>query len=402
MSLDQNALLRSEIVVNPYPFYHRLRSQDPVHWSELWGGWVLTRYADVVSALQDQRLSSARSNLVMGQLPAAMRDGMGPLQGYMSMSIGFSDPPDHTRRRAVIKGVLTPRVFEAMRPHIQDLVDNLLDAVEGSGRMDVIRDFAYPLPITVICEMLGVPPEDRAQFKTMVDDLVALMGIGRVLPGTAERAQQSVVELSGYFSRIVAQHRGSPNGNLMGALVAGLDQGHLLSEEELIVNCIALFMGGHETTRSLIGNGLLALLQNPDQLGKLRDDPSLIVTAVEELLRYNSPLQRAVRVAKEDLEIGGKQIQQGQLVLAMLGAANRDPEQFPDPDRLDITRQENRHVAFGHGTRFCLGAPLARIEGQIAINTVLRRMPRLRLASEALEWEDNMAFRCLKSLPVLA
>ena len=266
--------------------------------------------------------------------------------------------------------------------------------------MDVIRDLAFPLPSTVIAEMLGIRPEDRDQFKKWSADITSFLGNVRVVAETVGAAQKSSLELSEYLKEVITQLRDDPKENLLSALVGVEEHGDTFSEEELYSMCILLIFTGHETTTNLIGNGMLALLQNPDQMQKLKDDPSLIVSAVEELLRYDSPIQTTSRIALEDSEIGGKQIRRGENVSPILGAANRDPEQFSDPNRLDITRKQNRQIAFGLGLHFCLGAALARLEGQIVISTALRRMPKLQLGTEELQWRENPIFRGLKSLPI--
>ena len=288
-------------------------------------------------------------------------------------------------------------MVEAMRPRIQEIAYELLDVVQDRKNMDIINDFAYPLPGTVIAEMLGLPPEDGERFKMWADDIRAFLGTGRAKLDETRQAQRSLREMTDEVSRFVAERHQSPKEDLISALVAVEESGDVLNEEELLGMCVSFLVAGHETT-DLIGNGLLALLQNPDQLQRLSTNPTLINAAVEELLRYDSPVQRDWGVATEDIEIGGKRISEGQIVLQMLGAANRDPEQFPEPDRLDLTRQGSRHVAFGMGFRSCLGAPLARIEGQVAINTLLHRMPDLQLADKVFDRRENMAFRSLKSL----
>jgi cytochrome P450 len=313
----------------------------------------------------------------------------------------FQDPPDHTRLRSLVNKAFTSRVVEAMRLRIQATVEGLLDAVQSRRQMDLIHDFAYPLPAITIAEMLGVPPEARNQFKGWADDVVAFLGTGRAQLDILERGQQSVLALTEWLRNLIAQHRRQPKADLLSLLISAEEQGDVLSEMELVGICISLLTAGHETTTNLIGNGLLALLQHPAQQQQLQENPDLIVAATEELLRYNSPVQRNWRVIKENIELGGQQMSRGQLVFAMLGAANRDPAQFPDPDRLDFDRRENRHVAFGYGIHFCVGAPLARLEGQIAINTILHRLPGLRLVNERPVWLENMAFRGLKSLPVV-
>ncbi len=400
--LDQ-LLCSPQFYTNPYPIYHQFRSAAPVHWSEVWNCWVLTRYADVVAVLRDPHYfsSAGRITLFLNQLPEETRATLRPLDEHFSAQMVFQDPPDHTRLRGLVNKAFTSRVVEAIRPQIQTTVDVLLDAVQPSGQMDLIHDFAYPLPAITIAEMLGVPPEARDQFKQWADDVVAFLGTGRAKLDVLELGQRSVLALTDWLRELIAQRRYSPKADLLSLLIATEEQGDVLGEAELVGICISLLTAGHETTTNLIGNGLLALLQHPTQRQQLQHNPDLIVAAVEELLRYDSPVQRNWRVVKEELQLGGQQMSRGQLVFAMLGAANRDPAQFPDPDRLDFHRRDNRHIAFGYGIHFCVGAPLARLEGQIAINTILRRLPGLRLANEAPVWLENMAFRGLKSLPVV-
>jgi cytochrome P450 len=316
------------------------------------------------------------------------------------------DPPDHTRLRGLVNKAFTPRVVENMRTLVQTLVDQMLDAVQQQGHMDVMADLANPLPATVIAELLGVPGADHQQFKEWSDDVaVALSGIDsgatkEELQALYITAQNSVLELSSYFRERVIELRRQPQEHLLSALVQAEEQGDRLTEDELFANCVLLMIAGHETTTNLIGNGLLALLQHPAQLEELRLNPDLIASAVEELVRYESPVQKMGRIALADIQIGGKEIQKGQLVVFSFAAANRDPEVFASPNELELARKPNRHLSFGHGLHYCVGAALARLEGQITINTVLRRLPKLRLAGENLEWHRNFTLRGLKSLPV--
>jgi cytochrome P450 len=388
--------LLPEFHANPYPFYRRLREADPVHHSAL-GIWVLTRYDDVVMILRDPRFGrEGMAELLEARLGAA------PARPANTRDMLFRDPPDHTRLRALVSRAFTPRVAEAMRPHIQEIVDGLLDRVEGARGMDVIEDLAYPLPVTVICEMLGVPTADRDVFKQWSADIARSLDAA-ILPAGSEvitRGQEAGEALREYFRSLIAVRRKRPQPDLLSALIAAEEQGDKLSEPELVATCALLLIAGHETTVNLIGNGLFALLRHPDQLQALADDPALIQTGVEELLRFDGPVQRTGRMTMADVEIDGRQIPKGSIVAAVIGAANRDPAHFPDPDRLDVARQENRHIAFGFGIHFCLGAPLARIEGQVAIGTLLRRMPALKLVSDTPEWRESSVLRGLKTLPV--
>jgi pimeloyl-[acyl-carrier protein] synthase len=388
--------LLPEFHANPYPFYRRLREEDPVHLSPL-GVWVLTRYEDAVMVLRDPRFGrEGIAELAEARLGAAR------VRPTNARDMLFRDPPDHTRLRALVSRAFTPRVVEAMRPHIQEIVDGLLDRVEGAHAMDVIEDLAYPVPVRVICEMLGVPPADQEVFRHWSADIARSLDAA-LFPADSSivtRGQEAGDALREYFRSLIAVRRKHPQPDLLSALIAAEEQGDKLSEAELLSTCVLLLIAGHETTVNLIGNGLLALLQHPTELRALADDPALIQTGVEELLRYDGPVQRTSRMTMADVEIGGKQISKGSVVVAAIGAANRDPAYFPDPERLDIARKDNRHIAFGFGIHFCLGAPLARIEGQVAIGTLLRRWRGLKLVSDTPEWRESSVLRGLKTLPV--
>jgi cytochrome P450 len=385
-----------EFVADPYPTYHRLRAEDPVHQSPL-GFWVLTRYEDVVSVLRDPRLIKEPIAAFV-----AARFGLAAPPTGMGLSMLDRDPPDHTRLRGLVSKAFTPRVIERLRPHIQQIVDGLLDRVEGARGMDLIEQFAYPLPVIVICEMLGVPVADHERFKGWGLDIAR--GLDAImLPPDSPVAERSVVArraLAEYFRGLIAERRAAPRDDMLSGLIAAEEAGDKLSEDELLATCILLLVAGHETTVNLIGNGSLALLRHPDQRRRLQEDPGLIVTAVEELLRFDGPVQRTSRIPSEDVTIGGKIIGKGEMVMPFIGAADRDPAQFPEPDRLDIGRADNRHIAFGWGIHFCIGAPLARVEGQIALNTLLRRQPRLALATDTPEYRQSLTLRGLSALPV--
>jgi cytochrome P450 len=384
-----------EFIADPYPTYHRLRAEDPVHFSPL-GFWVLTRYDDVVAALRDPRLAKEAINAIV-----AARIGATPTP-VTSLSMLDRDPPDHTRLRGLVNKAFTPRVVETLRPRIQALVDDLLDRVQGVGSMDLMEQFAYPIPVVVICEMLGVPLEDHERFKGWGLDLAR--GLDSILlPPESDVMKRSFAArhaLAQYFRDLIAARRKSPRADLLSALIAAEEAGDKLTEEELLATCVLLLIAGHETTVNLIGNGTLALLRHPDQLRRLRESPDLIVTAVEELLRFDGPVQRTARVPNADLTIGGRKIGAGEMVMPFIAAADRDPAQFPDPDRLDLGRTDNRHIAFGWGIHFCLGAPLARVEAQIAINTLVRALPKLALATDKPDYRLSLTLRGLASLPV--
>lgn len=395
-------LVSPEFYRNPYPVYRQLREEDPVHFSNAWGCWVLTRYEDVVNALRDYRQFTAvgRNTSFLDQLPASVRTEIDSLYTNFTVGMPNTDPPEHTRVRGLVNKAFTMRVVDDMSPRVQAVVDRLLDTIDGAGQMDVIGDFAYPLPAIVIAETLGVPATDRDQFKRWTDDIVAFMGTGLADVDTVRRSNQALLETKQWLLRFIAQRRHSPQDDLLSSLVAAEQRGDLRDETELVATCITLLIGGHETTTGLIGNGLLALWRHPNELQRLKDDPGLITSAVEEFLRYDTSFQRAWRRTAVDVQIGGKKIPKGQPVSLMLGAANRDPTKFPDPDRLDIRRKPNAHTSFGAGVHFCAGAPLGRREASIAFNTLLRRFPDLQIEEADHEWQQSNTFHMLKTLPV--
>jgi pimeloyl-[acyl-carrier protein] synthase len=386
-----------EFIANPYPVYHRMRAEAPV-FRAAFGAWVLTRYDDVLAVLRDPRFGRRGFEPILRAV-----FGSGERDEEFVTSMLFRDPPDHTRLRALVSKAFTPRVVEGLRPRIQALVDEILARALGAGGMDVIADLAYPLPVIVICEMLGVPTGDRDTFREWSVAIArALDAIGApVDPGVAERGRAARSALDAYFrDHLIPERRKRPRPDLLSELIAVEEQGDRLSIGELIATCNLLFVAGHETTVNLIGNGLLALLNHPGELAVLHADPSITESAVEELLRYDGPVQVTARIAQAPARIGGETIAPGDMVLVLLGAANRDPAHFPDPDRLDLRRADNRHLAFGWGIHFCLGAPLARLEGQLAIGTTVRRLPALTLATATPRWRPATTLRGLESLPV--
>ncbi len=391
-------LFGPDMLADPYPYYARLRSFAPVLRAGQVNGWVVTRYADVMTVFRSPLASSERTEAVMRSVDPEFHDVLTKRAGSMLNA----DPPRHTRLRSLVNKAFTPRTVEALEPFIQSFVDKVIDAALARGRMDVIADLAYPLPATVIAEMLGVPQEDRDRFKHWSDETTAISGnlMSNLRPETFRRAMVAMDELREFFRGIIAQRRAEPRDDLITALVRARDEGDRLNDEELLANLVTLLNAGHETTTNLIGNGTLALLRHPDQLERLRHDPSLVASAVEELLRYDSPVQFTSRVLKGDVDLGGQRLKAGDTALLLLGSANRDPEQFADPDRLDVGRPDNKHLAFGLGAHFCLGAPLARLEGRIVFETLARRLPDLRLEGRPPEHRDNFNLRGLKHLDV--
>ena len=379
---------------DPYAIYRFIREREPVHHAPD-GSWILTRYDHSAALLRDPRFSTNPALLTEG--PDA--EAMSPVRKVGSSLMMFLDPPDHTRLRSLVSQAFTPRMVESLRPRIQSLVDELLDAVVETGEMDVLEDFAYPLPTVVICELLGVPAEDRHQFKAWSADASRLLD-GYLDKTAMDRGMVAGMYLFQYFTDLVADRRKEPRKDLLSAMLAAEDDGERLTHAELLSTATLLFIAGFETTMNLVGNGTLALLRNPDQLERLRADPSLIRTGVEELLRYDGPVHVTARIATEDVQIGGETVREGEQAVAILGAANRDPDQFPDPDRLDVARTPNRHLGFGGGPHFCLGAALARMEGQIAFETMLRRLPDMELATEHPTYRDHYVIRGLDELHV--
>ncbi|MDQ0243628.1 pimeloyl-[acyl-carrier protein] synthase [Bacillus fengqiuensis] len=386
--------LSPDFLTNPYPFYHHLRSKDPIQWvsSIKEKGWFVTGYKEASTVLKDSRF---KTRIPLPQNSKAYEQ----LTSVQKNMMLFKNPPDHNRLRSLVSKAFTPRVIGDLRPYIEETVNQLLDNVQDTGRMDIISDLAFPLPGTIIAGILGVPIDDRQQFKEWSTILIRTIDLTRT-EKVLHSGSDVALKLTDYFRNLIKQRMQHPQNDLISTLIKEEEQGSKLNEDELLATCILLLIAGHETTVNLIGNGVLSLLKHPEQLKKLKEDPSLIHSAVEELLRYESPTQMTARFAAEDIEIGGKFIRKGHQVYILLGAANRDPEHFSNPDQLDITRTPNQHLAFGAGAHFCLGASLARLEAQIAINALLQRIPNLQLEADILEWRRLVGFRALKSLPV--
>lgn len=375
------SLLNPATVADPYPFYRRLREEDPIHWDDAIEAWLLTRYKDVDAVLHDHRLTADRvASLHTVHAPEVPEATRAALKATLNAMILFMDPPVHTRLRNLANKAFTPRVVEALRQRIEDLVHELLAPALPRGSIDLIREFAYPLPAMVIAEMLGVRREDCDLIKRWSDALALLLGSTTMGGAVAEEAARDVLEFRDYLRELVAERRKRPHSDLISNALKVEEEGHMFSDDDLLANCILLLAAGHETTTNLIGSGMLTLLRRPDQLARLRAEPGLIKSAVEELLRFESPVQGTSRVALEDFELEGKKIQKGQAVLMMLAAANRDPARFTDPETLDLGRADNHHGAFAFGPHYCLGAPLARLEAQIAFPKLVA-LPGLALAT---------------------
>jgi cytochrome P450 PksS len=393
-------LLSPQALRNPHPIYAQLRAEAPVYRvvdpEMKVPVWLLTRYDDSVDFLKDSRFSKD-----MGKQMPHGNDGYEMMSAAAAINkhMLMSDPPDHTRLRALVSKAFTPRVVENLRPRIQQIADDLLDRAQPNGHMDLIADYALPLPITVIAELLGIPLEDRDRFRRWSQTIV----LGGLKGEDLDAVGTAALEFIMYFHEMFDRRRAEPQDDLLTGLVMAEEEGDKLDSQELLSMVFLLLVAGHETTVNLIGNGTLALLEHPDQMAKLKAEPSLIKTAIEEMLRYNGPVGSSThRWAMEDLTLRGQKIGKGEQVAAVLLAANRDPDMFVNPDTFDITRTPNPHLAFGHGIHYCLGAPLARLEGSIAINTLLRRLPDLKLATsvEQIEWTESLLLHGMKSLPV--
>ncbi len=398
---------------NPYLQLKRLQTGDPVHRSDALQAWVLTRYDDCQLVTRDVEGFSSDARIAQATLEAAAkRQGitdapMGlrlPNPGRVSRRLGEeptvigSDPPGHTRLRGIVNRAFTPRAVEAMKPRIEAITAALLDELPDSGTFEAMEALAQPLPSIVIAEMLGIPPEDRSQFRQWSNAIASTTNLVQS-PESVQRVQETTAALVDYFGTFIAEREREPREDLISTLLRAEDEGGRLSRNELLAFCILLLVAGNETTTNLIGGGLHSLLANPEALAALRGRPEAMPDAVEEMLRYDSPVQGLVRFARNDVEIGGKQISAGDIVICMLGAANRDPAQFPDPERFDIDRPDIRHLSFGYGIHYCVGAPLARAEADIALRAVLERWPTVEPGGEA-EMGGTFLIRGPQSLPV--
>ncbi|MBC8029658.1 MAG: cytochrome P450 [Pyrinomonadaceae bacterium] len=391
MFVKMSDLARPSFKADPYPFYARLRAEAPVCATELLGqpGWLVTRYTDVFAVLKDERL-------LKDWRPATR--WVHRFAGAITRNMLNQDGPDHLRLRALVHKAFTPHLVEQLRSRVESVCDELLEKLETDGRMDLMSGYALPLPLTVISELLGIPPEIRDRLHGLSRSTFSatnILGVLRSLPD-----QRLLISR---IRKLVAERRREPRDDLITALVQAEEAGDRLSEPELVATIALLLVAGYETTVNLIGSGALALIQHPEQRQKLMREPTLAPSAIEEVLRYTSPLDMATqRFAREDMTLDSVKISQGELVLAVLGSANHDETQFANPETFDIMRQPNKHLAFGQGAHFCLGAPLARLEGQIALTTLFRRFPDLRLAQvrESLRWRKSLIIRGLEELPV--
>ncbi len=398
----EEQLQSQEFIQDPYPIYRRLRETEPVYWSDAWHCWLLTRYADVAAILKEPARFSSAGRLagLIDQLLPDQRPRYQPMRDHFSRGLIHADPPDHTRLRKLIGIAFTPRIIEGLRDRVHDIIAQNLPARSGVGTMEVMHDLAFPLPTIVIAEMLGAPPEDRDKFKEWTTGIVAFQGTGRPKAEMMDYSQESLLQMRAYVRSLCAQRRLQPRQDLLSLLVAAEDAGDKLTEDELVGTCVTLFVAGHETTTGLIGNVVAALLGHPDQLEMVRASPLRMAEAIEETLRWNNAVQRVFRRVTQDTEFAGRQMRKDQIVVGFIGGANRDPEVFAEPERFDISRRGNRHISFGSGVHFCLGAPLARLEAPLAVSMLLREFPDLHLAQDTIDWLGGGLFRYPKKLPL--
>lgn len=400
-------MINSAFLKDPYPSYHALRAAGPLHWNEEFcgGAWLLTGYADVANVLRDQRYSVRRAGgWANSSFPEAKSD-LRDFKRIFSRSLLFVDAPQHARLRQVMNAGFRPAALQALAPQIQAVADRLLDQIvknsaTGSAQFDFMHDFARPLPALVIAEMLGINPADRTEFVAWSDDIADFIGSPTPTMEIARRAQASLVAMNGYFRGLLPQRRQRPGDDLISQLIVAEANGGIVTTKELLAQCCTLLFAGHETTRNLLGNGMLALLQHPQQWQALLESPSLLPSALRELLRFDSPVQYTGRRLKVNIDLHGQPMKKGDLVIPLIGAANRDPAKFTAPDVLDIHRNQGAHLSFGFGPHVCIGAALTYLEAEIAMRSIMRRLPELHLAGDGHSWGNNAVYRSLSALPL--
>ena len=401
---DQKVVFDDEVHRDPYPTYARLHREGPLHYLDVgskWAVWSLVSHAECSSIAKDPRLSAKRAKQMLLSLPISRQGEFSELARMFGLWLIFMDPPEHTRLRKLLNKGFSPAAIEGLRPQVEAIVDQMLKPLQQGSEIDLMREFANPMPVRIILEMLGISHELRDTFVDWSRAIAAFRGNPNRTVDEARAAQDALIELTEFFRKTVAERRRNKGNDLISLLIDIEEEGEVLTEEELYAQCIALLFAGHETTRNLIGNGMYTLLQNPQETAELRERPEMIRTAVEEILRYESPVQFTARVLKDDMEVCGQQIRKGWTVLCMLGAANRDPKKFKDPNQLNLKRLNNEHLAFSAGPHFCIGAQLARLEGQIALLNLVQRFPQMKLTGPRPEWASTFGLRGLKSLPVV-
>ncbi|HEY0606381.1 MAG TPA: cytochrome P450 [Herpetosiphonaceae bacterium] len=390
----------ANFIANPYPAYQHMLANGRIHWLDFAGGaWLVPHYADVMTLFRDPRFTTARADLFSRQFSDEDRQYLRGFEEITRLWLAAMNGEEHLRLRRLLNKAFTPRVVEAMRPRVQRLTNELIDAFFVAGEVDLMSQFAHQLPALVIGQLLGVPREDRSRFVDWSDHIATFFSSPKATIEQGRAANDALVAMREYFRPIVAERRQHPGDDLISHMIAVEEQGEMFSEDQLLSQCTLFLFAGHETTQNLIGNGMMALIEHPDQLELLRNNPDLLQSALDEIVRYDCPVQLIPRLAAEDVELWGQQIKQGQALHLMLGAANRDAEQFPDPDRFDITRSYKRPATFGFGAHFCIGMPLAMLEIETALTTLIRRLPNLRLAGEA-ERSPNVTLRGFRRLPL--
>ena len=393
-----------EVLQDPYPTYACLHEKGPIHYLDVgskWPVWSIVSHAECSSIAKDPRLSAKRAHQMLLSLPLSRQSEFSELARMLSLWLIFMDPPEHTRLRKLLNKGFSPAVVEGLRPQVETIIDQMLTPLQRGAEVELMREFANPMPVRIILEMLGIPQELRDTFVNWSRAIAVFRGNPNRTVEEAHAAQDALIHLTEFFRKTVAERRRNKGSDLISLLIDIEEEGEVLTEEELYAQCIALLFAGHETTRNLIGNGMHILLQHQREASELREQPEMIRSAVEELLRYESPVQFTARVLKEDIELCGQSIRKGWTVLCMLGAANRDPKQFNEPNHLNLKRLNNQHLAFSAGPHFCIGAQLARLEGQIAISKLVQRFPEVKLVGPRPEWVSTFGFRGLKSLPVI-
>ena len=404
IAAQKKIVFNDEILQNPYPTYARLHEEGPLHYLDVgskWAVWSIVSHGECSSIAKDPRLSAKRAQQMLLSLPLSRQSEFSELARMLGLWLIFMDPPEHTRLRKLLNKGFSPAAVEGLRPQVEAIVDQMLKPLQRGSEVELMREFANPMPVRIILEMLGIPQELRDTFVDWSRAIAVFRGNPSRTVEEARAAQDALIALTEFFRKTVAERRRNKGSDLISLLIDIEEEGEVLTEEELYAQCIALLFAGHETTRNLIGNGIYTLLQNSQQTAELRERPELIRSAVEELLRFESPVQFTARVLKEDIDVCGQHLRKGWTVLCMLGAANRDPTKFKEPNQLNLQRINNEHVAFSAGPHFCIGAQLARLEGQIAILNLVQRFPEMQLAGSRPEWASTFGFRGLKSLPVI-
>ncbi|HWO31098.1 MAG TPA: cytochrome P450 [Candidatus Acidoferrum sp.] len=392
-----------DILRDPYPTYARLHEEGPIHYLDVgskWAVWSVISHAECSSVAKDPRLSAKRAQQMLLPLPLSRQVEFSELARMFSLWLIFMDPPEHTRLRKLLNKGFSPAAIEALRPQVEAIVDRMLKPLQHGSEVELMGEFANPMPVRIISEMLGVPQELHDTFVNWSRAIAVFRGSPDRTVEQAQAAQDALIALTDFFRQTVEERKRNKGNDLISLLIDIEEEGEVLTEEELYAQCIGLLFAGHETTRNLIGNGMYTLLQHPPETAELREKPEMIRTAVEELLRYESPVQFTARVLKEDIEISGQHIPRKWSVLCMLGAANRDPKRFKEPNQLDLKRLNNQHLAFSAGPHACIGGQLARLEGQVAILNLVQRFPKMKLAGRRPEWASTFGLRGLKSLPV--